>query len=296
MHVWNLGSINLDRVFQVPRIVRPGETLASRSVATFAGGKGANQSIALARAGAKVRHIGRVGEDGRWLLERLASEGVNVSHIQVAAEPTGQAIIQVDETGQNAIVLDPGANHAITRDDIERALAASRPGDWFLTQNETSQVADAIRIAKARGLRVAFNPAPMTDSVLDCPLEVVDLLVVNETEAAVLTGLEDAQDQLRSCIERWPNCEVVLTRGAQGALARGSNWHLAQAASKTQVVDTTAAGDTFLGYYLAGLVEGRSPPERLAWACRAAACCVGKPGASDSIPRRQEVAGAPTSA
>jgi ribokinase len=289
MHVWNLGSINLDRVFQVPRIVRPGETLASQSVATFAGGKGANQSIALARAGAKVMHIGRVGEDGRWLLDLLASEAVDVSHVQVAAEPTGQAIIQVDDTGQNAIVLDPGANHAITRDDIERALADSRPGDWFLTQNETSQVADAIRMAKTRGLRVAFNPAPMTDSVLDCPLESVDLLVVNETEAAALTGLEDAEGQLRSCSERWPNCEVVLTRGAQGAIARGSNWHLAQAATKTQVVDTTAAGDTFLGYYLAGLVEGRSPPERLAWACRAAACCVAKPGASDSIPRRHEV-------
>lgn len=289
MHVWNLGSINLDRVFQLPRIVRPGETLASRSVATFAGGKGANQSVALARAGAKVMHIGRVGNEAQWLLELLAREGVDVSHVQVAAEPTGQAIIQVDDSGQNAIVLDPGANHAITRDDIERALAASRAGDWFLTQNETSHVADAIHMAKTRALRVAFNPAPMTDSVLDCPLELVDLLVVNETEAAVLTGLEDAQSQLRSCIERWPNCEVVLTRGAQGAIARGSNWRLVQPATKTQVVDTTAAGDTFLGYYLAGLVEGRSPPERLAWACRAAACCVAKPGASDSIPRRHEV-------
>jgi ribokinase len=294
MHVWNLGSINLDRVFQVPRIARPGETLASRGMATFAGGKGANQSIALVRAGAKVMHIGRVGEDGRSLLERLASEGVDTKHVAIGPTLTGQAIIQVDEAGQNAIVLDAGANHAIALADVERAIAEARPGDWFLTQNETSHVADTIRMAKTHGLRVAFNPAPMTDSVLDCPLDSVDLLVVNETEAAVLTGLEDADGQLRSCIERWPDCEVVVTRGAQGALARGSNWHLTQAATETRVVDTTAAGDTFLGYYLAGLVEGRSPPERLAWACRAAACCVAKHGASDSIPRRHEVPGAST--
>src|SRR3954466_7477965 len=132
MHVWNLGSINLDRVFRVPRIARPGETLASRGMATFAGGKGANQSIALVRAGAKVMHIGRVGEDGRWLLELLKSEGVDITHVNFGAQPTGQAIIQVDEAGQNAIVLDPGANHAISLDDIERALDGSRPGDWFL--------------------------------------------------------------------------------------------------------------------------------------------------------------------
>jgi ribokinase len=289
MHVWNLGSINLDRVFHVPRIVRPGETLASRSVTTFAGGKGANQSIALVRAGAKVMHIGRVGNDAQWLIERLASEGVDTTHVAIGREPTGQAIIQVDETGQNAIVLDPGANHAIALDDIERALAASRPGDWFLAQNETNHVADAIRLAKRHGLRVALNPAPMTESVLDYPLELVDLLVVNETEAAALTGIADAKGQLRSCAKRWPNCEVVLTRGDQGAIARGRDWQVAQPAVKTNVVDTTAAGDTFLGYYLAGLIEGCSPSERLAWACRAAACCVARPGASDSIPRRDEV-------
>jgi ribokinase len=292
MHVWNLGSINLDRVFQVPRIVRPGETLASRSVATFAGGKGANQSIALARAGARVMHIGRVGSDAGWLIELLASEGVDTARVTTGPEPTGQAIIQVDEAGQNAIVLDPGANHAIALDDIERALAASRPGDWFLTQNETNHVADAMRLAKRKGLRVALNPAPMSEPVLDYPLELVDLLVVNETEAATLTGLEDAEGQMRSYIERWPNCEVVLTQGAQGAIARGPNWHFVQPATKTQVVDTTAAGDTFLGYYLAGLIEGHSPPDRLAWACRAAGCCVAKAGASDSIPRRHEVPGA----
>ncbi len=203
--VYNLGSLNIDRVFRVAHIVRPGETLASTSLAEFAGGKGANQSVALARAGARVVHIGKIGADGVWLRDRLAAEGVDVGSIAVGTAPTGQAIIQVDDAGQNAIVLLSGANAEITPEEIDAALAVAPAGSWLLAQNETSGVAHAIQAAKRRGLRVAFNPAPLDERVADYPLDLVDLLCVNETEAAVLRG-----GAVR------PAGDILLTLGSRG--------------------------------------------------------------------------------
>ncbi len=166
--VLSIGSLNVDRVFRVPHVVRPGETLASSDVQVFAGGKGANQSVALARAGARVRHCGRIGSDGRWLAEKLAAEGIDTRSITTGNAPTGQAIIQVAADGQNAIVLLAGANHELAPADIDPALAASRLGDWLLVQNETSSVPYAIERAAARGLPVVFNPrrSPRRSSII----------------------------------------------------------------------------------------------------------------------------------
>ena len=160
MTILNLGSLNIDRVLAVPRVVRGGETLASSSLAVFAGGKGLNQSVALARAGARVAHVGKIGADGRWLLEKLASEGIDTSAVRESAGPSGQAMIQVDSAGQNAIVIVGGANQEITAEEIDEALARFPIAEWLLAQNETSGVEHAIRRARQRGLRVAFNPAP----------------------------------------------------------------------------------------------------------------------------------------
>ena len=179
MDVLNLGSLNIDRVFRVRTIVRPGETIASHALDVFAGGKGANQSVALARAGARVAHAGKLGADGAWLLEKLAREGVDTSRVLVGQGPTGQAIIQVDDAGQNAIVLKSGENHAITPDEIDVWLDGWKPGTWLLVQNEISSVGHAIGRAKQRGLCVAFNPAPIDDRVGQYPLDLVDLLCVN---------------------------------------------------------------------------------------------------------------------
>ena len=287
--IFNLGSLNIDRVFRVEHIARPGETIGSKSLAEFAGGKGANQSVALARAGAKVAHIGKIGPDGVWLAEKLAAEGIDTRWIRQGASPTGQAIIQVDDAGQNAIVLEAGANAEITPREVDEALADAAAGAWLLVQNETSAVAHAIGAAKKRGLRVAFNPAPFNALVRQYPLASVDLLCLNETEAAALTGQTSTAAMLEALARELPDCEILLTLGAQGAIRRAAGAEIRQPGLSVKAVDTTAAGDTFLGYYLAAQAAGFDPPACLETACRAAALCVTRPGAMESIPRREEV-------
>jgi len=290
MAILNLGSLNIDRVFRVPRIVVPGETIASHSLQIFAGGKGANQSVALARAGAEVIHFGKIGHDGQWLLDKLGQCGVDTSVILLGDSPSGQALIQVDDAGQNAIVVSGGANEEITSDDVDRALDACPQATWLLVQNETSAVGHAIASAKQRGLRVALNPAPMNDRVREYPLELVDLLCVNQTEAAALSGRVDVEEMLASLAAAWPQCEIVVTLGAEGAICCGPQGKVRSFARRVTPIDTTAAGDAFLGYYLASRSREVSVAESLEIACRAAALCVTRPGALDSIPTRNEVA------
>ncbi len=292
--IYNLGSLNIDRVFRVEHIARPGETIAARSVATFAGGKGANQSVALARAGAHVLHVGCVGDDGRHLVERLAAEGVDTRFVRITAELTGQAIIQVDDSGENAIVLSAGANDHVTLEDVDRALADAPAGSWLVVQNETSAVAHAIKAAHARGMRIALNPAPLDDRAREYPLELVHLLCVNETESAGLIGpasaVRNSPQQALAALRERTRGNVLLTMGAAGAWLDGPDGTWRQDASRvTNVIDTTAAGDTFLGYFLAALAAGRGPKECLQRACRAAAKCVTRPGAMDAIPFGYEV-------
>jgi ribokinase len=289
MKIFNLGSLNIDRVFRVPHIVRPGETIASMSTAVFAGGKGANQSVALARAGAQVAHVGKVGADGRWLLEKLARENVDTRFIRVADGPTGQALIQVDDAGQNAIVLLNGANAQITPEEVDKALAGASADDWLLAQNETSAVAHAIWRAKEGGRRVAFNPAPFDRHVLDYPLEDVDLLCINEVEGAGMTGQHVPQRIVEALAAQLPGCEILLTLGPAGAIHHQGHHSQSVDACAVEAVDTTAAGDTFFGYYLAARTAGSAPRECLDLACRAAALCIARPGAMDSIPYRAEV-------
>jgi ribokinase len=279
--VYNLGSLNIDRVFRVPHLVRPGETLAASSYAELAGGKGLNQSVALVRAGAHLTHIGKVGVDGVWLREKLAAEGVDTQFVSLGNGATGQAIIQVDDAGENSIVLLAGANIQIAAEEIDRALAHARPGSWLLVQNETSGVAHAMQIAKQLGLQVAFNPAPFDERVASYPLELVDLLCVNESEAVPFQGA------LR---ERLRDREVLLTLGAGGATLKSAAGELHVAAARVPVVDTTAAGDTFLGYFLAARLRNLSDHACLAIANAAAGLCVSRPGAMDSIPKWVEIA------
>ncbi|MEX0887051.1 MAG: ribokinase [Phycisphaeraceae bacterium] len=298
MRICNFGSLNIDRVFRVEHIARPGETLPAASLATFAGGKGANQSVALAHAGVAgvagvaVHHAGCLGADGRWLLEKLAAAGVDVGHVRIDDDaPTGQAIIQVDDAGENAIILLAGANHRVTGEQIERTLGAFEVGDWLLLQNEINDVAAVIQAGRAQRLRVALNPAPFTDAVRNYPLDGIDLLIVNETEAAGLAGMQSVAGVLDALAHRAPRADIVLTRGAAGVAYRGRSGATLElpAADRGPVVDTTAAGDTFVGYYLAHVAGGASIEAALARAVQAAAVCVTRPGAMDAIPRADEV-------
>jgi ribokinase len=273
----------------VPHVVRPGETLASRSLQVFAGGKGANQSVALARAGARVAHCGKVGPDGAWLLEKLAAEGIDTRFVSPSQSPTGQAIIQVADDGQNAIVLLAGANHEITHDDVDAALASCAPGTTVLTQNETSAVAYLIERAAALGFPLIFNPAPFTPAVLEYPLDRTALLIVNESEGEGITGQTSPDGILAALRARLPATDVILTLGAAGVRYDGLHGRASVPACVVDVVDTTAAGDTFIGYFLAGRLGGATVPDCLETACRAAAICVSRPGAIDSIPMRPQL-------
>jgi len=286
----NFGSLNIDDVYSVDHIVRPGETLSAQGYQIFPGGKGNNQSIALGRAGARVRHVGKVGADGQWLLPLLQSAGVDTSGVTTDTGPTGRAIIQVDSHGQNSIVLFPGANRTLSEADIRRALEACTPDDIILTQNETSGVGFLLAEAQARGLFVALNPAPMGPEVLSYPLEGLGLLIVNETEAEALVGPGTPDQILAAMARRFPSTQVVLTLGAAGVIFQSAaEGRFEVAGRRVSVVDTTAAGDTFLGFFLAARQRGLAVREALETANAAAAITVTRPGAASSIPHWDEV-------
>lgn len=289
MRVLNIGSINIDHVYKVDHFARAGETIAGHSYNIFAGGKGFNQSIALARAGASASHAGRVGEDGTWLLRRLEQEGVDTAHVTTGDVTTGHAVIQVVPDGENAILLYGGANQFITEADVDSALLSCSPGDYLLIQNETSSVAYAIQKAHDKGLRVVFNPAPMSGNVHQYPLACVDIFILNETEAEGLTGKSDLAELLASMRDRFPRSSTVLTRGSKGAIYFDASSVYQEPALLVEAVDTTAAGDTFIGFFLAELMLAADPVKALTRGCRAAAICVTRAGASDSIPSRHEL-------
>ena len=223
------------------------------------------------------------------MVETLNRDRVDTRHVRVGPSATGQAIVQVDDAGENAIVVSGGANHELTGEQLERALAAAPSGSWLLVQNETNCVAQAIRLAHDRGMPVALNPAPFDDSVREYPLELVHLLCVNRAEGSALTGQASAEGIIAALGDRLADCEILLTLGAAGAWYRCGRNELRETALEVDVVDTTAAGDTFFGYFLAGRAAGLRQRECLVRATRAAALCVARRGAIASIPRADEV-------
>ena len=289
MRILCFGSLNIDHVYQVDHVARPGETVASTNYEVFAGGKGANQSAALALAGAHVFHAGQVGPDGSWLVAKLAALGVDMRYTRTVETPSGHALIQVEASGQNSIVLFPGANRLLGTDWAGQVMADFSDGDILLLQNEVNGIPDLIHQACSRGLRVCLNPAPCGPEVAGYPLHLVDLLVVNETEAAELVGQAPPEDQISRLAARFPAAGLLLTCGASGCWHRSDEGSVYEPALPVPVVDTTGAGDTFLGYYVASLAAAMPLPARLRRATLAAAICVGRPGAMDSIPRAEEV-------
>ena len=283
MAIHNLGSINIDHVYSVPHLPGAGETLASSERTTGLGGKGANQSIAAAKAGAEVWHLGAVGADGAWCVEELAAAGVKTDFVATLAVPTGHAIINVDEAGENSIVLYEGANRALEPTTFNPAIEQFSSGDWLLFQNETNLAGFMTRMATASGLKVAYAAAPFSAEAVSDVLEKIDLLAVNEIEAAQLA------ETLGVALCQLPVRNLLVTKGAAGAEFREGDDVIEVPAFPVAPVDTTGAGDTFLGYFLAGLDRGVSTKEALLLASGAAALQVTKPGAADAIPELTEV-------
>jgi len=289
MTVFNIGSINIDHVYQVEHFVRPGETLTSNHYQKVLGGKGANQSIALAKANAPVMHVGAIGEADSDILVQLQASGVNTTHIAQTSDATGHAIIQVNQDAENAIVLFAGANHAITQTQIDTMLATADANDWVLLQNETNFIDQSIAQVKALGLSIAFNPAPMDKTVVERVIAQIDLLIVNEVEAMDLFNVDSVEQAQQQFSSQYPKLNIILTLGSQGVRYINEHGVIEVSAFKVDAIDTTAAGDTFIGYCLAGLIENLPIEQMLKRACAASAICVTKAGASVSIPSLEQV-------
>ena len=289
MPILNFGSCCIDHVYSVAHFAAPGETLACSDYQVHPGGKGLNQSIAMAAAGAKVRHAGKVGEDGRWLLDLMASKNIDISPMKVGVGPTGHANIQVTPEGENSIILFGGANRTITESDIDETLEAAQPGEFLLIQNEISSLDYLIERAREKKMRVAFNAAPMTGDVNVLPLEAIELLVINELEGFELTTKTEPDDIIAKLLSWFASTNILLTLGAAGSIYAGKGDSVFQPAMQVKAKDTTAAGDTYVGFFLAGYSAGNSVEECLSLATSAAAVCVTRPGAATSIPSLDEL-------
>lgn len=295
MKIINFGSLNIDKVYEVADFVTAQETISAKTLNIFAGGKGLNQSIAAARAGAEVMHVGAIGSDGDFLLELLKESGADISQIQKLDEESGHAIIQVTPAGQNCIIIYGGTNQMLTKEQIDQTLDLSEPQDIILLQNETNYLGYIMEQAVERRLRIALNPSPISETLLTLPLDKAEWLLLNEVEGKILAGMKknapvDNEGVLSALHEKYPNVRLVLTVGQDGVLYQDHMCRAAHPIFRVKTVDTTAAGDTFGGYFLACVSEGRDVSDCLRIASAAAALAVSRKGAVPSIPKRYEVA------
>jgi len=307
MKVLVYGSLNIDLIFSVDHIALPGETIASSALERSAGGKGANQAAALAKAGMETYMAGKIGADGRFLLELLGSYGVNTEKVAVYSGATGQALIQVEKSGQNSIILYAGGNGEIKENEIDGVLESFGPGDSILLQNEIPHTGTIMKKAKLRGMKILFNPSPFDERIRKLPLDMVDVFFVNEIEAAALadeTALADdaafadgtafADETpppriLDRLTKKFPAAEIILTAGRDGAYYGSGAVRAKGDIIELPVVDTTGAGDTFTGYYVAAREKQFPVPEALNLACKAACIAVSRKGAMQSMPFKEDV-------
>lgn len=289
MDILNFGSLNIDFVYKVDEFLKPGETKLSQSLDFFCGGKGLNQSIAAARAGNRVYHAGLLGEDGKMLRDKLEENGVILDYLTPVSGKSGHAMIQVDKRGQNCILLYGGTNQALTKEYIDSVLDKFDSNTLMLIQNELNLTDYIIEKAYSRGIPVAMNAAPMDDKVPGYPIEKLSWLIVNEIEGCSLAQCDSDEDILGILGEKYPNCSVLLTLGHRGSKCLHNGKVTTCGACRVKPVDTTAAGDTFTGYFLYGILNGKSVEESQQLATVASAICVQREGASDSVPFKAEV-------
>lgn len=289
MKVLNFGSLNLDYVYTVEHMVMAGETLASEGMNTFCGGKGLNQSIALAKAGVPVFHAGMIGEEGKALLDTLQENGVNTRFVRQIPGKSGHTIIQVDKSGQNCILLYGGANRSMTREFVDEVLSAFEAGDMLLLQNEINELPYIIEKAWEKGMIIVLNPSPFNDSLKACDFSKISVFLLNEIEGWQISGEKEPDKILDHLAELYPDAKAVLTLGEAGSVYQDKTGRYEQPCFPVKAVDTTAAGDTFTGYFLASVMEGMSVADGLRLAAKASSIAVSRKGAADSIPKREEL-------
>jgi ribokinase len=289
MRILSFGSLNIDYVYSVPHIAAPGETVSSSELNVFCGGKGLNQSIALSRAGSAVCHAGMIGEDGGILLDMCRRNDIDTSYIRVSGTRTGTATIQIDGSGQNCILLFGGANRQMTEGFVDEVLSGFSPGDFILLQNEINLLEYIVSRAEERKLFIILNPSPFDGALTQTVLEKISLFIFNEIEGAQITGLTCPEAIIAETKTLFPRADCVLTLGENGVIYRRGSEIFRQSAFPAKVADTTAAGDTFTGYFISCLSRGFSPKKALRTASAASAITVSRMGAADSIPEWNEV-------
>lgn len=295
MKILSFGSLNIDYVYKVPHFVKKGETLSAKELNVYTGGKGLNQSIALARAGVETYQAGAIGTDGMFLLEQLKEAGVNTDLVKILDDVrTGNAIIQNDDEGDNCIVLFGGANQAITKEQVDEVFEDFTNEDYLLIQNEINELPYIAEKAKEEGMKIILNPSPMNEKILKLPLDQIDYFILNEIEAMQILEMDEPEEIDGKYIdgllhERFPDATIVLTLGSEGSVCIFGDEYVEQLIYKVKAVDTTAAGDTYTGYFIAGILNGKTIKEAMDIASKASAIAVTRQGAAPSIPVLEEV-------
>lgn len=289
MRVLNIGSLNLDYVYSVDHIILPGETEATGSRKTFLGGKGMNQSCALAKAGVEVYHGGMIGQDGTVFLDACKEYGVHSDFIRIVDGPSGHTVIQIDKNAQNSILLYGGANQKLTCEYVDEVLSHFTAGDILLLQNEVNLLPYIVDKAYEKGMQIALNPSPFNEKLDAVDMKKISIFLLNEVEGFQLTGEKETEAILAKLRELFPHARIMLTLGKDGAVYADGERKVFQPVFPVKAVDTTAAGDTFTGYFLAGLADGLPMEEVLRMSAKASSIAVTREGAVPSIPYRAEV-------
>lgn len=291
MKVLNFGSLNYDHVYEMEHFVVAKETTSSTNYKRNFGGKGLNQSIALAKAGMEVYHAGKVGSDGQDFIDYLNKYNVKTEYlVKDNNEATGHAIIQVCN-GENCIILHGGANQTINEQQVTETISHFEKGDVLLVQNEISSMDLIIKKAHERGMMIVFNTAPMDAKIFTYPLDLVDIFVVNEVEGKGLgqATTDNIEDIIKALQTKYPTKEIVLTVGERGSYYIHGEEVVYQEAIKVKAVDTTAAGDTFTGYFIYAYLNGESAKKALELATKASSITVQGEGAAQSIPELKDI-------
>ena len=289
MKILNYGSLNVDYVYSVDHILEEGETISSSSMSIHCGGKGLNQSVALARAGITVYHAGLIGEEGQVLVNLCRNNGIDTTYIKKTEGRNGHTIIQVSKEGENCILLYGGSNQKQSRERIDDVISNFSEGDYLLIQNEINELPYLIDRAYGRGMKIILNPSPYDEKLEKCRLDCIYMFIMNEIEGEQITGCSDTEEILAVMKKKYPDAKVVLTLGNAGSVYQDSNQEVHQEIFPVKAVDTTAAGDTYTGFFIASILNGNNVKNSMRIASMAASVAVTREGAAPSIPKLDEV-------